>query len=1676
MKQLRTTILVITILLTTFQITSGQIFDGEGLNMPGSWDGWDNPPNNPVFASEAQTDYGELGLIPLGPPSMYQTTFEVASDGDVTAGDYQFKFSSGPFSSPWDNVWGNTNTTINTIQEYQFGGASNNTITLADNQWYVMNWENTGYEDTQAIFMELEAQPAEFLSVSHTPDEPAASEEITINVEMDTNPGAEQNVYVRYTQDDWQTSSLEEVIFSGTSGEAVLSGFPINTTVNYYVFSTNVENPTQDFDIRTIRFDNNGGDNYTIAVSDEYPVTFNVTGDGEPVEGALIDIDGTQLTTDAAGSASINLINGTYPYTISADGFKDTTSTVTVDGSAVTENVTLTQGYAVTYSVDLSESAPADFDPATDEVYVTGDPFGWAAPGSESTLQLTDGDDDMVYAGEADAAVGISEYKYFYIPEGTGSSWDYGEWIGGDNRTFELTDAPITLDDIWGNFLAEFHVINESDEDIEGATIEINGENLTTDASGMASTALPPNNTDGYDYEVSATGYANALGNIMVDYQDVFEEVTMSPPAEYTVTFNVMADGSPVEGAVIDINDTQLTTNASGEATIELENGNYPYTVSADGFMNAYGEVTVNDNPVTEEVTMSEGYAVTFHVDMGEFSTRDFDPATDKVYITGSPFGWAEPGTDETLEMTDPDDDMVYSLDTMIAVGSHEYKYFYVPEGEGSSWDYGEWDGGDNRTFEVSDAPVSLDVVWGAFMAEFHVINEANEDIEGADIFINGEEITTNASGLASIALPPNNTDGYDYEVEEEGYANSLGNIMVDYQDVEEEVTMYPPEEYAVIFNVTDQESNPVQGAIININDTQLTTNASGEATIYLGNGNYPYTVTAEGYVATSGEVLVEGSNLTEEVTLSLGYMVTFNVDMSPATNSGDFNPDTDEVFISGSPFDYPEPGTDESLKLTDPDEDMVYSLDTMIAVGSHEYKYFYVPDGTGSSWDYGEWDTEDNRTFEVTDQSLTLDDIWGNFTVEFHVMNPDNEDIQGAAITINEEELTTDAGGMASTILPPDNTEGYDYEITADGYAPATGNILIDYQDVFTEITMYPPADYTVSFNLDMTTAVENTDFNPDTDAVYVTGSPFGWNEPGTDASLELTDPDDDMIYSLDTMLAVGDHEYKYFYVPEGSGSSWDYGEWGEEENRSLEVTDSDITLDDVWGHFLAEFHVINESGEDIEGATVSVNGEEFTTDASGMASTYLPPNNTSGYDYEVSAEGYANAFGNILVDYQDVFEEVTLTAPESYTVTFNVTDGTNPIEGATIDINDTQLITDASGEATIDLENGNYPYTVTADGYVPYSDTVNVNGEDVTEDVVLSTGYIATFNVDMSPAVENTDFDPETDEVYVTGSLFGWPEPGTDDNLKMTDADDDLVYTLDTLVEVGTHEYKYFYVPEGTGSSWDYGEWDSEENRMFEVVDAAVTLDDIWNHFTVGFHVTNEADQNIEGANVAINGEDLTTDADGMASTSLPPNATEGYDYEVTADGYQSATGNVMVDYADTLVEVTLVAENTYSVTFSVTDGQNPITDATVALDGYGEMTTDASGEAVFEDVAPSDSIYYSVTSEGYQMYEDSVQVVDQDVYEEVILIETGVGEPFLEDLKAYPNPVQDVIILKTGINDEFTLRVINAQGQTINHRDFFRDTKINTSGWSSGMYILRLTGEEGVRSVRVIKPDSH
>ena len=265
-------VLFLTMFLLQVNTCRADIWEPEGVNMPGVWNTWNNPPlNNLALASYTQVPGGRVTKIPTGIPR-WQTVFSVAaSGGDIVGGTYPWLFTSGPTAQPWNNKWAGVTVTMNTLQPYIYNTGPDNTITVTDGKWYTMNFEDAGYVANRAIFMETSALPVDILSVSVPalvdPGNPAV-----ITVTLSQIPAVEELFYLRYTTDAWATSGLTAVSMTGISGTATIPGQAGGTVVSYYAFSSTVSPITADYDLYTMKLNANGGINYTYTVTTPTPV------------------------------------------------------------------------------------------------------------------------------------------------------------------------------------------------------------------------------------------------------------------------------------------------------------------------------------------------------------------------------------------------------------------------------------------------------------------------------------------------------------------------------------------------------------------------------------------------------------------------------------------------------------------------------------------------------------------------------------------------------------------------------------------------------------------------------------------------------------------------------------------------------------------------------------------------------------------------------------------------------------------------------------------------------------------------------------------------------------------------------------------------------------------------------------------------------------------------------------------------------------------------------------------------------------------------------------------------------------------------------------------------------------------------------------------------------------
>ena len=135
-----------------------------------------------------------------------------------------------------------------------------------------------------------------------------------------------------------------------------------------------------------------------------------------------------------------------------------------------------------------------------------------------------------------------------------------------------------------------------------------------------------------------------------------------------------------------------------------------------------------------------------------------------------------------------------------------------------------------------------------------------------------------------------------------------------------------------------------------------------------------------------------------------------------------------------------------------------------------------------------------------------------------------------------------------------------------------------------------------------------------------------------------------------------------------------------------------------------------------------------------------------------------------------------------------------------------------DANGVDVGDVLEADWTVTAEFDDLVQFADEPF---EIDLERGVVAELFTVTFNVDMSLA---DDFNPEDDDVYISGSFIGWDQPGTNPDALMVPVDEGSdTYTISLQLAADNYAYKYFLVDDGP--TWDGGEWDGFPDRLIEV-----------------------------------------------------------------------------------------------------------------------------------------------------------------------------------------------------------------------------------------------------------------
>lgn len=240
----------------------------------------------------------------------------------------------------------NTNCTTNGALQYNVANTAYN---------YVFKTLNAGSNPTGTwVFFEVQGTIRSVSSVSQSPVSTAVTpgSNVTVTANLSGALSSGQNVYLRYTTNNYTTSTVVAMTGSGTTYTATIPA-GTNTAganVSYYVFTSGPSNVATDgsnADLYTINMNNNGGSNYSYTVLS--PATIYQHDFGTTAISA-------HPYTVAPGVFATNLSNSSWANSTNAwTSFPGSSGqAIALSNSSGTPTITLTFDVASGFAVDIT--------------------------------------------------------------------------------------------------------------------------------------------------------------------------------------------------------------------------------------------------------------------------------------------------------------------------------------------------------------------------------------------------------------------------------------------------------------------------------------------------------------------------------------------------------------------------------------------------------------------------------------------------------------------------------------------------------------------------------------------------------------------------------------------------------------------------------------------------------------------------------------------------------------------------------------------------------------------------------------------------------------------------------------------------------------------------------------------------------------------------------------------------------------------------------------------------------------------------------------------------------------------------------------------------------------------------------------------------------------------------
>lgn len=956
-------------------------------------------------------------------------------------------------------------------------------------------------------------------------------------------------------------------------------------------------------------------------------VYFNVTdSEGGTVEGANISIGNNAVITNDNGQAIIQLANGQYEYIVSASGYIPVEGMFVVLNGSVSIDVQMVLApYTVTFHV-------------TDEKGVVV-PYANVMMDNRTTTTNLQGV----------ASLSARNGNYPYTIEKLG----YDEYSGSvvvDGRDKEV--YPELEFKVWTITVI---VKDKENQLISNVIVKVNNGEYLTNQHGEAE--IPLVNGE-YPVTIEKTGYDTLQGTIKVNNQNA--DVTFEMDFFlYNVEFNIsqVNQGNPAEGATIKIEGQPgvLNVNGSGQATIKLKSGNYSYTVQKKGYDNLTGSFNVEGQDTFIQRTLVLKH---YNVVITVLDSDNSSPAQGAaVNINGSSYPTNERGQ------------------AVVSLQNGTYPYTVTKSGY--------YDGSSSVTVLDSDNSSVISLKARLYNVIMTVKNPLKEPIKGATVEINATSYQTQDNGEVSLQLK-NGT--YPFTVVANGMDDYLGELEVVSADIPSFPVNMEYKKYDIVFTVQTDEGVAIENANIHINEKDYQTSQGGLVTVRLSDGQYPYTVTKEGYVQTQGNVEVSGSNKNVLAQLTpISYNITFVVKDNMASPN----------LLQGVSID---------IENEDKTVTTNASGEAIISLKAGKYTASFMKNS---------YKTE-TLSFEVTGEATFTQILKKIWNLTFKVTAAGKSGLKDVTVSVSGPAILS--GNTVSLKTKDDGTTdpvqvingAYDWNASLTGYSPEEG--VGSVQDADQEKVI----ELTYGFETTFTTS-------PATQGVEITIDGNNTITTGQDGIATIN-------------LSTGTHTYAYSKTGFLNGTG---NVRIEEAEKSVQITlvpGATVTFHTKVGNSaLADVKII------VGQSSARALPETIVTNSQGIAAIDLP---TGDYQYQIPTTSTDNPnlvevpSGTFSVATTASAIELDLADYVKYNVTFQTVPSTQDvaISFAKAESPDTPIASGATasnGILTLTYKNGQYIYTAKKSSYKDVTGEFTIAGGDQNITVEMLQISTVTFTV---------------------------------------------------------------------------------------------------------------------------------------------------------------------------------------------------------------------------------------------------------------------------------------------------------------------------------------------------------